>query len=84
MVLRDIRLEKALEALYDDIVQTVSIGNRKRCPVLLKMAMVFSQMKHETSGRIARDFGIVRGGRSEGEEFRGRCAKARRGICRLT
>ncbi len=59
MVPRDIQLEKAIEALYDDVLQTVPIRSRKRCPALLKMAMLLDQMKHETNRQIAIDLGMV-------------------------
>ena len=57
--MEDIRLEKTLEAVYDDIVQTVPIRSRKRCHALLTMAMLLDQMMHETNRQIAIDTGIV-------------------------
>jgi len=39
------------------------------CPVLLKMAMLLDQMKHETNRQIAIDLGIV----GSCEECKGKC-----------
>jgi len=69
--MEDIRLEKTLEAIYDDVVQTVPIKNRKRCSVLLKMAMLLDRMKHETNRQIVIDLGIV----GSCEECRGKCGE---------
>ena len=51
----DIVLEKCVDAVRYGFVQILPIRNRKRCPVLLKMAILLNQMKHETNRQIAID-----------------------------
>ncbi|MGD0057174.1 MAG: hypothetical protein ABSB83_04875 [Methanomassiliicoccales archaeon] len=52
-------------------MQTVPIKIRKRCPVLLKMAMLLDLMKHETNRKIAIDLEIV----GSCEECKGKCGE---------
>jgi hypothetical protein len=57
--MEDIRLEKCLEAIYDEIITQVPAQKRKSCPVVIKLASMLDTMKHENNAQIAADMGIV-------------------------
>jgi len=55
----DIRLEKCIETIYDQIIELVPQGKRRTCPVVIKMATMLDSMKHENNKRIAIELGVV-------------------------
>ena len=55
----DIRVEKAIETVYDMILAEIPKQKLKTCPILIRLGAVLHTMKKENNDRIAEDMGIV-------------------------
>lgn len=66
--MNDIRLEKSLEVIYDELIEAVPARKRTTCPVVVKLARMLSGMKNENNRSLAIELGVV--GDCEGCEDR--------------
>jgi len=55
----DIRLEKAVEVVYDEIIADVPQDKRQSCPVVIKLGRLLDNMKTENNRTLATELGIV-------------------------
>jgi len=58
-MMNDIRLEKGLESVYDQVAERVPIKKWKKCVALRIMAHYIDSMKKENNHRIAIDMGAI-------------------------
>jgi hypothetical protein len=56
--MEDIRLEKSLEALYDECIAEMPPANRRNCVWARKIGELLSGMKDETNEQIAIERGF--------------------------
>lgn len=54
----DIRMEKLLEAMYDDLSSHLCPEMRGECPMLKRIGEFLVHMKTENNGRIISEFGL--------------------------
>ena len=57
--MNDIRLEKSVEVVYDQIIVVVPAHKRKTCPVVIKLAQILDSMKNENNRNLAIELGVV-------------------------
>jgi hypothetical protein len=56
--MKDLRLEKSLEALYDECIAEMPPTMRKKCIWAVKTGQLISSMKDETNEQLAIDMGF--------------------------
>ena len=57
--MNDIRLEKSVEVVYDQIIVVVPVHKRKTCPVVIKLAQILDSMKNENNRNLAIELGVI-------------------------
>lgn len=58
----DIRLEKLLEVVYDQVFAALPAEARRTCPALKVLAEVLLDLKEANNSEIALELGILSGG----------------------